>query len=116
MVDFSCVRGVAGIVTSTRKKQSLSDMRKSRPIVKARSRGMCEVRIPGVCEGRATNIHHRLPEGQGGKSEPSNLIALDGSGTTGCHGWIEHHREESYAAGWLVHSWEDPAEVPWGPA
>jgi hypothetical protein len=100
-------------VTSTRKKQSLSDMRKSRPIVKDRSRGMCEVRIPGVCEGRATNYHHRLPEGQGGSSEPENLLHLCGDGVRGCHGHIEHNRAQAYEKGWLVHSWEDPAEVPW---
>jgi len=43
----------------------------------------------------------------------ANLIAVCGSGTTGCHGWIENHRGESYRRGWLVHTNVDPATVPW---
>lgn len=102
-------------MTSTRKRQSLSDMRKSRPIVKARSRGRCEVRIPGKCLGRATNMHHRQREGVG-PSLDFNLIHLCGSGTTGCHGWITAHPDESWKRGWIVKTWEDPAEILWGPA
>jgi len=103
-------------MTSTRKKQSLSDMRKSRPIVEDRSGGWCEVHIPGVCEKRATNMHHRWAEGQGGPSTPENLIHLCGSGTTGCHGHIEHNRAQGYAKGWLVHTGVDPSTIPWEPA
>jgi hypothetical protein len=32
-----------------------------------------------------------------------NLLALCGSGTTGCHGLVERHRDLSYRFGWLVH-------------
>ena len=41
-----------------------------------------------------------------------NLILLCGTGTTGCHGWVHNHPAESYEAGWLVHSWDEPLEVP----
>ena len=30
-----------------------------------------------------------------------------------CHNHIETNREEAYADGWLVHSWDDPRCVPW---
>lgn len=49
-----------------------------------------------------------------GVNSLANLALVCGSGTTGCHGYIESHREEAYERGWLVHSWDDPAEVPWG--
>jgi hypothetical protein len=70
-----------------------------------------------VADG-AGSIHHRRPRQMGGTdwpgiNLPSNLALICGSGTTGCHGYIESHRPEAYAMGWLVHSWEDPAEVPW---
>lgn len=69
------------------------------------------------CGGEATNIHHRRPRGMGGTRDPavnapSNLVALCGSGTTGCHGWIESHRAQALADGWLVSRWGDPAKVP----
>jgi hypothetical protein len=64
------------------------------------------------------SIHHRQPRQMGGTKRPdvndlAALALLCGSGTTGCHGWIESHRAEAYANGWLVHSWDDPAEVAW---
>jgi hypothetical protein len=102
-------------VPSERKLASLADMRRSRPIVEERSEGNCEVRIAGVCLGRACNMHHRQREGVG-PSLPFNLLHLCGSGTTGCHGWIEHNRDEAKLRGWIVPTWEDPELVPWSPA
>lgn len=57
--------------------------------------------------GIAWSVHHRRPRGSGGTSVPwinfpSNLILLCGSGTTGCHGWVESHRDEARALGFLV--------------
>lgn len=74
-----------------------------------------------VCErcGRAsgTNVHHRRPRGLGGSKDlatnlPSNLLLLCGSGTTGCHGWIESQRTEAKANGWLLEQWQSPLETP----
>lgn len=54
------------------------------------------------------SIHHRVPRGAGGAKHvpwinlPANLLLLCGSGTTGCHGWIEKHRAESIEKGWLM--------------
>jgi hypothetical protein len=58
------------------------------------------------------NLHHRRPRGMGGSkdpriNDPANLLALCGSGTTGCHGLIESYRERSYEHGWLLrHGWD----------
>lgn len=63
------------------------------------------------------SIHHRMPRGMGGTknewiNDQSNLLLLCGSGTTGCHGWIERNRADSYGDGFLVHSYENPWDVP----
>jgi len=41
-----------------------------------------------------------------------NLLTLCGSGTTGCHGWVEAHPQDATMSGWSVPSWADPATVP----
>lgn len=52
------------------------------------------------------SIHHRLMRSQGSGStelhEPSNLLLLCGTGTTGCHGWIHAHPLEAQTYGWLI--------------
>lgn len=70
-----------------------------------------------VPEGTGS-IHHRRARQAGGSTWPginlaSNLALICGSGTTGCHGYIESHRKEAYRMGWLVHSWDDPSTIPW---
>lgn len=66
-------------------------------------------------------MHHRLPRGMGGSrstagrartERASNLVIVCGTGTTGCHGWIESHRQDAYDTGWLVHRTDDPEQVP----
>lgn len=57
-----------------------------------------------------SQIHHRLPRGRGGDNRLSNLIVLCGSGTTGCHGRVEHNRALAYDHGLLVKTGVDPAE------
>lgn len=78
-------------------------------VVIARDEGRCfrcGVVIRGE-RGRDWSIQHRRGRGTGGTSlpdtnQPPNLILLDGSGTTGCHGWVEHNRTAALAAGWAV--------------
>lgn len=50
----------------------------------------------------------------GSRVEPtaSAIAVLCGSGNTGCHGWVESHREEARKAGWLLREVDDPQEVP----
>ena len=45
-------------------------------------------------------------------SSPANLILLCGSGTEGCHGWVESNRAVAYPDGLLLHRNDDPAETP----
>lgn len=44
------------------------------------------------CGRRAAGWHHRVAEGRGGPTDRWNCVPLCGSGTTGCHGWVEHNR------------------------
>lgn len=73
-----------------------------RRVVRERGQGWCELRLDGICLGRARNASHRTPVGQGGKWSPCNVLDACGSGTTGCHGYIEHHRTWAYARGLLL--------------
>ena len=57
-----------------------------------------EVTDSELWEGRGTrwSIQHRLARQAGGTRDsainsPSNLLVLCGSGTTGCHGWVERN-------------------------
>ena len=84
----------------------------ARRLVEERAQGWCEVRLPEVCQGRATNWHHRQNRSQGGRWLASNGIALCGSGTTGCHGWITEHPSAARENGWAVGASDLPALVP----
>lgn len=57
-------------------------------------------------------VHHRKLRKHGGKDELTNLIAL----CSPCHniapGSVHQNPRISYENGWLVHSWDDPAEIP----
>lgn len=69
------------------------------------------------CGKPATNTHHRTPRGAGGSTDPAihspaNLLSVCGSGVTGCHGWIESHRREAEARGWIVRRPNSPAAIP----
>jgi 5-methylcytosine-specific restriction endonuclease McrA len=81
-----------------------------------RSGGYCE-RCGKPVVTTAMSVHHRRPRRMGGTTDPAvntpaNLAILCGSGTTGCHGEIESHRTEAYADGWLLHTGQDPVDVP----
>ena len=63
--------------------------------------------VAHLVRGIAWSIHHRRPRGSGGTTLawvnlPANLLILCGSGTTGCHGWVESHRDEARHLGFLV--------------
>lgn len=68
-----------------------------------------------ICGVRGQNVHHRKARGMGGANQnvgPENLLVLCGSGTTGCHGWIERNREMARQQGWLLGNGEMPYKVP----
>jgi len=63
------------------------------------------------------SIHHRRPRAMGGTHRletnyASNLMALCGSGTTGCHGYLESHRSEAMDYGFIIPQYETPSQVP----
>lgn len=50
---------------------------------------------------------HRRARGMGGTSDvaighPANGVPLCGSGTSGCHGWTEHHPADALLLGWRL--------------
>jgi hypothetical protein len=66
----------------------------------------CCFRCLGWAEGGS--IHHRKLRSRGGRNDPSNLMLLCGSGTTGCHGWVHSNVLAATALGYMVESWEEP--------
>jgi len=53
----------------------------------------------------------------GGSKNPdlhkaSNLIALCGSGISGCHGWVENNRASARAFGYLLENVESAEQAP----
>lgn len=86
-------------------------------------RAMLLIRCGGRCEITGDPLeaswtsHHRRPRGMGGtrradKDSLANLIAVNGHGTAGAHGWAEAHRADALARGILVPQALDPALVP----
>lgn len=69
--------------------------------------------------GYSWSAHHRRPRGAGGTSNPeigkaSNMLTLCGTGTTGCHGWVESNRTTALEYGLLVttNGIDMPVNVP----
>jgi hypothetical protein len=58
------------------------------------------------------SIHHRKRRSQGGDNRLSNLVALCGHGTSGCHGACHSEIAQARLAGFLILSTEDSAEIP----
>lgn len=46
-------------------------------------------------------------------NSPANLLLLCGTGTTGCHGWIETNRTIGYATGIILYDKDNPTEHPY---
>jgi len=79
-------------------------------LVIARAAGYCE-----RCGGPALEsmaLHHRKLKSRGGKDTPSNLIWIHHS----CHNLatdsIHLAPKEATAKGFMVSSWQDPAQTP----
>lgn len=83
--------------------------------VLARAEGKCESCGDELVGRRGIeySIHHRKLRSQGGDNRLSNLVALCGHGTSGCHGFAHSEVAKARVAGLLVRSTEDPAQVPW---
>ncbi len=93
-----------------------------------RSGGLCEARTErclapgGVLVGMPRDrlsIQHRRARGMGGSRladthNLANLLAVCGSGVTGCHGWIEcQERAAAEVRGlWVRHEYREGVPVP----
>ena len=67
--------------------------------------------------GIPISVHHRRPRMMGGSKDstlhlPANLIVLCGTGTSGCHGWVEANRNEARRLGLLIQKVESAEEIP----
>lgn len=101
----------------TAKKVVATPSKDYRMSVFARAGFKCERCGKALGGGEHVSVHHRQPRGMGGTHNAqvnslSNLMALCGSGTTGCHGWIEMNRAIALEEGWLVSKWGDPSTIP----
>lgn len=92
-----------------------------RHLVVDRAAGCCELCGRILHDGyewlETHSFHHRQPRGAGGTSRPevnspANVLLLCGTGTEGCHGFVEAHRRSAEQEGWLVRHGLDPADVP----
>jgi hypothetical protein len=88
------------------RKDPLEDQ--ARALVSQRSGGRCE-----ICGSRpASNFHHRQNRSASGVWSAENGMALCGSGTTFCHGFVTGNPRRAREQGWSVPSWADPARIP----
>lgn len=74
--------------------------------VRRRSGGKCEVGS-AVCTGTAQHFHHRKLRAH---KDHTSINCLYACGS--CHTLIHSRPAMSYLLGWLVHGWDDPAEIP----
>lgn len=66
---------------------------------------------------KGVSVHHRRPRMMGGSKnldlhQPANLIALCGTGISGCHGWVESNRNKARELGYLIIKIESAEEIP----
>lgn len=90
----------------------------TRLIVIQRAGYLCEKCLGPLGTLEGMSVHHRRPRGMGGTKRPGineaeNLLALCGSGTTGCHGRIEANRAESYSRGLLLRTGANAHTTPY---
>ncbi len=69
----------------------------------------CELQLEG-CLTVAHGQHHRQLRRHGDERAVNKSWVC-----AKCHTYIHDHPAEAYRKGWLVHSWDDPALVPWIP-
>lgn len=91
----------------------------TRAAVIARDLNRCQwCGLPVNVAGGDYSLQHRRARGMGGSrrtstDQPANLLLVHGSGTTGCHGYIEANPDQARARGFRVSSGADPARVPY---
>jgi hypothetical protein len=109
-------------------RQLINDWEDIERMLFTRSSGRCEIRSPACLGGRRgelaglprwkVSFHHRRPRGMGGTKRADVhslawLVVTCGDGTTGCHGYVEHHGKWADARGLKApKAMNDPAEWP----
>ncbi|MDO8308580.1 MAG: HNH endonuclease [Actinomycetota bacterium] len=88
-----------------------------REIVLTRAGWHCEHCYAALDGPWGYSVQHRDARGMGGSrqawlGEPPNLLALCGSGTTECHGRVEHHPAWAYQRGLALRTGDDPERTP----
>lgn len=79
----------------------------ARRLVRQRSGGQCEARLPN-CAGRAREWDHRINRSQGGRWSPANGLDL----CPACHRWKTEHPALAGAKGLRLVRGSDPARWP----
>lgn len=85
-----------GLSGTRRKGRSVYD--EARAIVRGRSHGWCEIRVPRVCNGRGEEFHHRLMRSAGGPDTPDNLVHT----CAACHLYVHSNPAWAYMRRWLL--------------
>jgi hypothetical protein len=86
----------------------------ARRIVRERDGHRCQMCGASIVD-QPSSIHHRRRRGMGGSAlleRASNLVRLCGTGTTGCHGFVESQRTLATVRGWLLGYLDDPETTP----
>lgn len=73
---------------------------------------LCGMGIGPDGRGVSWSIHHRLRRSQGVDHSIQNLLLLDGSGTTGCHGRVHAEPAAAREGGWMLSGRQEPLAVP----
>lgn len=92
--------------------------REVRGICLERARWRCEYCYGPLDGAFGYSLQHRAARRAGGSrnarlGEPPNLLVLCGSGTTGCHGWVEDHPTDAYEQGLALRTGWDPEQTPY---
>lgn len=85
------------------RRKPADPMAEARPVVRERSRGVCE----RCGQARASDMHHRQLRRHGDHA-PANLVHL----CRVCHAAVHAKPEAAHAAGFIVWRHEDPRETP----
>lgn len=102
------------LLVSGHRAGSCTVCKRARAVAVDRAGARCE-RCAAALWNAWASAHHRRPRGMGGRrghDTAADLLVLCGSGTTGCHGWVEANRAEAREDGLLVPPWGDTTLVP----
>lgn len=90
-----------------KKVKKLSPESKVSKTARKEAKGKCQAGVSPECQRTGNHIHHRRMRSSGGKDERVNLVLL----CLPCHSMIHLNPEKAYDTGWLVKSWQNPAEI-----